>query len=159
MALLAPAMRRIRRRTCAKHRRATGGRGRCWTGPEKPAMDQVDVVEAEIEVDVSQTWSSEEKLKAMDFEQMGTAEIVEAKRLIAQIKLPVRPLVSRRTRAAQQGQIADWRATMRAAMRRGGRSANTGAKSAQNPLAQSGGTVRYFRVHVGLFPADPAFPA
>ena len=119
MAALAPAMRRIRqeRPPNTGERRAAEA---LLDGAERPAMDQVDVVEAEVEVDVSQTWSSEEKLKAMDFEQMGTAEIVEAKRLIAQIKLPVRPLVSRRTRAAQQGQIADWRATMRAAMRRGG---------------------------------------
>ncbi len=84
--------------------------------PESPESDE----EHQIEIDASATASGEERLKTLDFEQMSTAEVAEAKRVIARIELPVRPLVSRRTRADAQGRVADWRATMRAALRRGG---------------------------------------
>ncbi|WP_410000843.1 vWA domain-containing protein [Vannielia litorea] len=84
--------------------------------PEIPESDE----EQQIEIDASATASGEERLKTLDFEQMSTAEVAEAKRVIARIELPVRPLVSRRTRADAQGRVADWRATMRAALRRGG---------------------------------------
>jgi len=76
--------------------------------------------EVEIEADASATISAEERLKTLDFEQMSVAEVAAAKRMIARLALPVRPLASRRTKADPRGQIADWRGTMRAAMRRGG---------------------------------------
>ena len=56
----------------------------------------------------------------LDFEQMSVAEIAAAKRMLARLSLPVRPLFSRRTMADARGRLADWRATMRRAMRRGG---------------------------------------
>ena len=73
-----------------------------------------------IEVDATLTMSSEERLRRLDFEQMSTAEMAEAKRIIAGLSLPVRPLQSRRTMAAPRGALPDWRRTMRSAMRRGG---------------------------------------
>ncbi len=84
--------------------------------PEAPESEE----EQQIEIDASATASGEERLKTLDFEQMSTAEVAEAKRVIARIALPVKPLVSRRTRADARGRVADWRATMRAALRRGG---------------------------------------
>ncbi|MBS8228056.1 vWA domain-containing protein [Vannielia litorea] len=89
-------------------------------GVEREAPEVPEAEGEEIEIDASATASGEERLKTLDFEQMSTAEVAEAKRMIAKIELPVRPLVSRRTRADAQGQLADWRATMRAALRRGG---------------------------------------
>lgn len=74
----------------------------------------------EIEVDASFTMSGEERLRSLDFEQMSTAEIAAAKRMLARLSLPVRPLQSRRTMAARGGALPDWRRTMRAAMRQGG---------------------------------------
>ncbi|MGC9420619.1 MAG: vWA domain-containing protein [Rhodovulum sp.] len=74
----------------------------------------------EIEIDASQTQSGRERLKTLDFEQMGTAEIAEAKRMLARLSLPVKPLTSRRTRADRHGRMPDWRGTMRTALRRGG---------------------------------------
>ncbi len=73
-----------------------------------------------IEVDASQTMSTEERLRTLDFEQMSTAEIAQAKRMLARLKLPVKPIPSRRTRAARYGHEIDWRRTMRGTMRRGG---------------------------------------
>ncbi len=73
----------------------------------------------EIDIDASATLSSEERLKTLDFEQMSPAEMAEAKRMLARLSLPIRPVKSRRTRVAA-GRLPDWRGTMRAAMRRGG---------------------------------------
>lgn len=74
----------------------------------------------EVEVDATLTFSAEERLKRLDFEQMSAAEQAEARRAIARLTLPVRPLASRRTVASPRGRVADWRGTMRAGLRSGG---------------------------------------
>ena len=74
----------------------------------------------EIEVDASLTISSEERLRSLDFEQMSTDEVARAKQILAQMKLPVQPMVSRRLMAAKRGDRADWRRSFREAARRGG---------------------------------------
>ena len=51
---------------------------------------------------------------------MSAAELADAKRAIARLELPVKPLASRRTRVDPRGRVADWRGTMRAALRTGG---------------------------------------
>ena len=85
-----------------------------------PETGEEEGEEVEIEADASATISAEERLKTLDFEQMSVAEVAAAKRMIARLALPVRPLASRRTKTDPRGRIADWRGTMRAAMRRGG---------------------------------------
>lgn len=74
----------------------------------------------EIEVDASLTISREERLRSLDFEQMSTDEIAEAKRILATLRLPVPPLVTRRHQPAAKGARADWRRTMRLACGTGG---------------------------------------
>ncbi|SPH17399.1 hypothetical protein DEA8626_00917 [Defluviimonas aquaemixtae] len=85
-----------------------------------PEMGEGEDDEVRIEIDASQTASEEERLRSLDFELMSVAETAVAKRMIRRLSLPVRPLVSRRTMADPRGRIADWRGTMRVAMRRGG---------------------------------------
>ena len=51
---------------------------------------------------------------------MTAEEQSAARRAIARLELPVRPIASRRTRADPRGRVADWRGTMRAALRSGG---------------------------------------
>lgn len=85
--------------------------------PDLPEMEEEGT---EIEIDASRTMSSQERLQTLDFEQMSNAEMAEAKRLIAQLTLPVKPLRSRRTKADPFGARADWQRTMRDAMRKGG---------------------------------------
>ncbi|MSU91040.1 VWA domain-containing protein [Rhodobacteraceae bacterium 2CG4] len=85
--------------------------------PELPEPEETD---AEIEIDATLTFSAEERLKRMDFEQMTAAELAQARRAIARLDLPVRPIASRRTMAAPHGRVPDWRGTMRAALRSGG---------------------------------------
>ncbi|MEL6584679.1 MAG: VWA domain-containing protein, partial [Pseudomonadota bacterium] len=84
--------------------------------PEELLREEGEV----IEIDASLTFSASEKLKSMDFEQMTLAEVNAAKRAIAQLDLPVKPVASRRRQAAVQGASVDARATLRAAMRTGG---------------------------------------
>ncbi|MEO1120714.1 MAG: VWA domain-containing protein [Pseudomonadota bacterium] len=74
----------------------------------------------EIEFDATFTVSDEERLQAMDFEQMSTREIAAAKQAIARLSLPVDPIVSRRLRPASSGSVPDWRATLKASIRSGG---------------------------------------
>ncbi|MCU9839481.1 VWA domain-containing protein [Ruegeria sp. WL0004] len=73
-----------------------------------------------IEVDASLTMSAEEKLKTLDFEQMSTEEVARAKRMLARLSLPVKPIPSRRKQAAVLGPRIDRARTLRAAMRQGG---------------------------------------
>jgi uncharacterized protein with von Willebrand factor type A (vWA) domain len=85
-----------------------------------PDIAQADDDQVEISVDASRTTSAEERLRTLDFEQMSTAEMAQAKRMLARLRLPVQPLSSRRTTAALRGALVDWRRTMRASLRTGG---------------------------------------
>jgi len=71
-------------------------------------------------VDASQTASAAERLRTLDFEQMTTAEVAEARRMLARLALPVKPLPTRRLRADAAGRYPDWRRSLRAAVRHGG---------------------------------------
>ncbi|WP_194095919.1 vWA domain-containing protein [Marivivens aquimaris] len=84
----------------------------------QPEEDQKDE-EALIDIDASRTISTEERLKTLDFEQMSIEEMAQAKRILAKMTLPIRPVQSRRT-IAGHGQIPDWRGTLRQSMRKGG---------------------------------------
>ena len=83
--------------------------------PEAPKDDDG----SELEIDASLTMSAQERLRSLDFEQMSTAEMQQAKRMLARMRLPVEPIASRRTRVAHSGRI-DAAKTLRAAMRKGG---------------------------------------
>lgn len=65
--------------------------------PDLPeAEPQGNDEETQIEIDASLTMSRDERLKTLDFEQMSTAEIAQAKRMLARLSLPVKPFASRR---------------------------------------------------------------
>lgn len=120
MALLLPAMRGVQ-----EDRAADPGEKRAAEAlldgveRDRPAEPEEEG-ESVIEIDASRTASSEEKLRSLDFEQMSTDEMAEAKRMLSRLSLPVKPLQSRRTKADLLGHQPDWRGTMRAAMRQGG---------------------------------------
>ncbi len=118
MSLLAPMVRGVNAPPApgAAERRAAEA---LLDGAEAPPPPREDEGR-EIEIDATLTFSADEKLKSLDFEQMSTAELAQARRAIARLDLPVRPIASRRTRADPHGHVADWRGTMRAALRSGG---------------------------------------
>ncbi|MDD9724165.1 VWA domain-containing protein [Roseovarius sp. SK2] len=89
--------------------------------PEMPEADSQEAdEETQIDIDASLTMSREERLRTLDFEQMSTAEIAQAKRMLARLSLPVKPFASRRGIPATTGTRIDARKTLRAAMRKGG---------------------------------------
>ena len=63
----------------------------------------------EIDIDASRTMSAKERLRSLDFEQMSNAEMAAAKRMLAKLTLPVKPLPSRRMVVTPRGQRLDLR--------------------------------------------------
>ncbi|PIE10898.1 MAG: VWA domain-containing protein [Rhodobacterales bacterium] len=122
MAIMLPAVRGVQeeRRAEAAEKRAAeavlDGAGMSNSEADPQGAEE----EFQLEIDASQTMSSEERLRSLDFEQMSTAEIAEAKRMLARLRLPVRPLPSRRAQACVTGHWIDLRRTLRRALRHGG---------------------------------------
>jgi uncharacterized protein len=87
--------------------------------PEVPENEQSEEG-TEVEITSTLTMSAEEKLRTLDFEQMSTAEVAEAKRMLSRLALPVKPIPSRRGKASIRGKQADFRRTLRQSMRYGG---------------------------------------
>lgn len=120
MSLMMPAIRGVqeeRRADPAEKRAAEAlldGANRDLPTPDSPPGED------QVEIDASATMAREERLRTLDFEQMSLAEIAEARRMLARISLPVRPLPTRRHSPAALGQAIDTRATLRAALRQGG---------------------------------------
>ena len=121
MAMLLPAMRGVQedRAAQAAEKRAAEA---LLDGiePEMPKGGDGSEDELQIEIDASLTMSSQERLRTLDFEQMSTAEIAQAKRMLQKLELPVKPIPSRRGQMALTGGWIDGRRTLRAAMRHGG---------------------------------------
>ncbi|UWQ89920.1 VWA domain-containing protein [Aliisedimentitalea scapharcae] len=88
--------------------------------PEEAPAGEEEEDGTEIEVDASMTISAEERLRSLDFEQMSTEEVARAKRMLAQLQLPVKPIKSRRRQVALLGQHPDWHRTLRQSLRQGG---------------------------------------
>ncbi len=130
MTLLLPAIRGVQ-----EDRRADAGEKRAAEALLDGAADRLPAPEAspegasQIEIDATTTMSQEERLKTLDFEQMSVAEVAQAKRMLARLTLPVKPLATRRMRAANPGQFPDGRRTLRAALRQGGEVTRIARKS------------------------------
>lgn len=76
--------------------------------------------EEEIELDAAMTWSDRELLREMDFEKMTAEEVLRAKQVIRDMRLPIAEIKTRRSRPAPLGRRIDLRRTMSATMRSGG---------------------------------------
>ncbi|KIN72935.1 vWA domain-containing protein [Sulfitobacter guttiformis] len=122
MAAMLPAIRGVQedRPAQAAEKRAAEA---LLDGAEAPPREEEgDPPEKEtvIEVDASLTMSTSERLKTLDFELMSLAEVALAKRMLARLSLPVKPLPSRRSSPSfGQGRV-DAARSLRAALRRGG---------------------------------------
>ncbi|MEH6644253.1 vWA domain-containing protein [Sulfitobacter sp.] len=122
MAAMLPAIRGVQeeRPAQAAEKRAAEA---LLDGAEAPPRDEQEKPPEEdalIEVDASLTMSGTERLKTLDFELMSLAEVAEAKRMLARLSLPIKPLPSRRSAASfGQGRV-DAARSLRTALRRGG---------------------------------------
>ncbi len=120
MAMMLPAIRGVQeeRKADPAEKRAAEA---LLDGVERDLSEAVEQEEeTELEIDASKTASSEERLRSLDFEQMSTSEIAQAKRMLARLTLPVKPIDSRRGQASHIGHRIDRARTLRAAMRHGG---------------------------------------
>jgi uncharacterized protein with von Willebrand factor type A (vWA) domain len=121
MAMMLPAIRGVQeeRRGEAAEKRAADA---LLDGVNRDLPDAPDAPDEDtkVEIDASLTMSAEERLRSLDFEQMSTEEVAQAKRMLSKLTLPVKPIPTRRAMASHLGARLDWRRTLRAAMRQGG---------------------------------------
>jgi hypothetical protein len=73
-----------------------------------------------IEIEARLTFSPREILQRMDFDTMSAAELAAAKRMIAELRLPLPLIKTRRKRIQRNGRSIDVRATLRESLREGG---------------------------------------
>ena len=152
MAAMVPAVRGVQedRGAQAAEKRAAEALLDGAEAPEANPKKEDEDSGTEIEIDASFTMSAEEKLKTLDFEQMSTAEMAQAKAILARLKLPVDPIRARRTRAADAGRI-DAARTLRAAMRQGGELHDLKWKTPKAAISKPCCTLRYLWLHEPVF--------
>ena len=85
----------------------------------KREQAQEEEQQQEVEIDASLTFSQSELLQHADFESMSGAELAQAKKLIARLRLPIPEAQTRRFRPDARGTGIDLPATLRASMRGG----------------------------------------
>jgi uncharacterized protein len=73
-----------------------------------------------VELEARLTFSSREVLQRMDFDTMSAAELAEAKKLIAELRLPLPVVRTRRFRPHRAGARIDLRRSLRQTLREGG---------------------------------------
>ena len=118
MGLLTPTIRGVQedRAAAPAEKRAAeallGDANRDAPDPEEPEPPE------ELPIDAAATASGREMLRTLDFEQMSVDEMARARRILAMLRLPVRPIPTRRRAPGPDGPV-DRRATLRAALRRG----------------------------------------
>ena len=81
-------------------------------GAEKDAPQQ-----DEVRFEATLTYSEHERLQKMDFEQMTADEVVQARKALEKMRLPIMEVATRRFRPAPRGPRVDMRATLRASLR------------------------------------------
>jgi uncharacterized protein len=85
---------------------------------QQPREEDASVEKLELEARL--TFSSREVLSRMDFDTMSAAELVEAKKMLARLRLPLPLIRTRRFRPHPSGRRIDLRKTLRESMREGG---------------------------------------
>ncbi|MEZ4293891.1 MAG: VWA domain-containing protein [Polyangiaceae bacterium] len=85
-------------------------------GTPRPAEPPKELVE----IEVALVATDEERLQTRDFEEMSAEELRLAREAVSKMRFFVEPVPVRRTRPARTGEV-DLRATLRAALRGGGR--------------------------------------
>jgi uncharacterized protein with von Willebrand factor type A (vWA) domain len=73
-----------------------------------------------LELEARLTFSSREVLQRMDFDTMSAAELAQAKKLIAEMRLPLPVIRTRRFHPQRAGSRVDLRASLRETLREGG---------------------------------------
>ncbi|SDY00409.1 vWA domain-containing protein [Citreimonas salinaria] len=121
MAMLLPAVRGVQEERLAQAAERRAAQALLGDhASDEPEREDEGEEETRVEVDASMTMSADERLRNLDFEQMSTDEIAQAKRMLSRLRLPVKPIESRRAQASTRGRRIDHARTIRAALRTGG---------------------------------------
>ena len=86
--------------------------------PKKPKETPAEPPQ-ETELDASFSFSSREVLQHADFETMTSEEIAQAKKMLANLRLPIPEIRTRRFESDPRGARIDLRASLRASLRNG----------------------------------------
>lgn len=81
---------------------------------------QREAREQKLDIEARLTFSSREVLQRMDFDTMSAAELAEAKRMLAELRLPLPQVRTRRFRPHRSGRRIDLRSSLRETLREGG---------------------------------------
>jgi uncharacterized protein with von Willebrand factor type A (vWA) domain len=81
---------------------------------------QEEAQSEKLELEARLTFSSREVLSRMDFDTMSAAELVEAKKMLAELRLPLPLIRTRRKKPSRKGKTIDLRKTLRESLREGG---------------------------------------
>jgi hypothetical protein len=73
-----------------------------------------------LELEARLTFSSREVLSRMDFDTMSAAELAQAKKMLAELRLPLPLIRTRRKKISRKGKAIDLRASLRESLREGG---------------------------------------
>jgi uncharacterized protein len=73
-----------------------------------------------LDIEARLTFSPREVLSRMDFDTMSAAELAEAKRMLAELRLPLPLVRTRRKRISAKGRSIELRASLRESLREGG---------------------------------------
>jgi uncharacterized protein len=87
---------------------------------KKPREEPAEAPQ-ETELDATLSFSSREVLQHADFETMTGEELVQAKKMIANLRLPIPEIRTRRLEPDPRGARVDLRGTLRASLRNGGK--------------------------------------
>jgi len=76
--------------------------------------------EQRLELEARLTFSAREVLQRMDFDTMSAAELAEAKKMLARLRLPLPVIKTRRKKTSVNGKSINLRETLRESLRQGG---------------------------------------
>jgi uncharacterized protein len=119
MSLMLPAIRGVQDERAAQAGEMRAAQALLGDELPPPPQNPDPPDETRIEIDATQTASTTERLRHLDFEQMSIAELAQAKRMLSRLRLPIEPIQSRRAQTAAAGHI-DPRRTLRRGLRQGG---------------------------------------
>jgi len=115
MALLLP---KVHGRASTPEGQRTGNRvTEAFASKPKKGAAEREPAPSEIEIDARFTASDREVLQRADFETMTSKELSQAKKMIAQLRLPIPEIATRRLEPNSRGRLVDLRATLRSSLR------------------------------------------
>lgn len=88
--------------------------------PPRPGAPPPEQAPRPPEIDTFLAYSADETLRTRDFDEMTADELTRARRLVRELALDVRPVITRRRRPSARGREIDVARTVREGLRRGG---------------------------------------